>query len=272
MKETFYRLAASGLVPRRWFAPDLPPNRPAPPSDRPLEIEVVSHCWRYHHLLVYQLSSLVLHPPRETSVQMTVFYSEEDAKTLELLEYFGSKEVPGVEWNWWPLEKTRLFRRSLGRNLAARSTRADWLWLSDCDVIFHRGAVDAAGHALRGQTEALVFPRVHRMTEMLEPDHPILTAGEGAPRILDLDTSSGFTPDVRGRAVGGFQIVRGDVARAIGYCGTIDFYQQPIPEWRRTHDDRVFRWLLGTEGSPIDAPGLYRIRHLSKGRKSGQRR
>lgn len=272
MKEIFFRLAASGLVPRRLFAPELPASRPPIPSDRAVELEIVSHCWRYSHLLVYQLSSLVLHPPERTSVTMTVFYTPEDESTAALLDFIGGHEVRNVRWSWQALEPTRLFRRSLGRNLAARATEADWIWFADCDLVFHEGAMDEAGRALRDRQDLLVFPRSHRITELLEPDHPLLTAGREAPALRELDTTSGFSTDIRQRAVGALQIARGDVARAAGYCGTIDFYQRPVPSWRRTHDDRVFRWLLGTQGAAVDIPGLYRIRHRTKGRKAGRSR
>lgn len=269
MQETFFRLAASGLVPRMFFAPELPTMPPPPPAGRPLELEIVSHCWRYSHLLIYQLSSLVLYPPEETSVTMTVFFSREDPATVALLDFFGHRRVPRVRWNWQALEKTRLFRRALGRNLAARRTRADWIWFADCDLVFRAGAMDSAGRVLASRDDRLVFPRRHLITELLDPEDPILVGGRGAPRVLDIGTDAErtYTPDVREKAVGALQIVRGDVARAGGYCGTIPFYQRPVPRWRRTHEDRVFRWLLGTHGTPVDIEGIFRIRHQRKGRK-----
>lgn len=272
MRETFFRLAASGLLPRALFAPDLPSAPPPPPDGRPLRLEIVSHCWRYQHLLSYQLSSLVLYPPRETAVTMTVFYSPEDRGTADLLEFFGSREVPNVRWNWQPLEKTSLFRRSLGRNLAARATQADWIWFADCDVVFRDGVLDGAARTLAGRSDLMVFPREIAVTDPLEAGDPLLEAGRGAPRILDLEGLDRFYPMVRDRAIGAFQIVRGDVARAAGYCGTIEYFQRPVPRWRRTHDDRVFRWLLGTPGTPVEIPGIYWIRHASKGRKTSHQR
>jgi hypothetical protein len=267
LRETFFRLAASGLVPRGLFAPKLP-AAPPPPTGRTLELEVVSHCWRYHHLLAYQLSSFVLYPPSDVNVTVTVFHTPQDTGTVQLLDRIGRMSPRGIRWNWQALEPTRLFRRSLGRNLAARATTADWIWFTDCDLIFREGAADGAGRALSGREDFLLFPRTHFVTELLEPDDPLLQAGRDTTRLVDIDPARGFTPEVRTKATGAFQIVRGDVARAAGFCGTIPFYQEPVPRWRRTHDDRVFRWLLGTQGVPIDVPGLYRIRHSAKGRKA----
>ncbi len=267
--ETFYRIAASGLVPRRLLAPvpELPPAPPRGDPSRPLAIEIVSHCWRYHSLLEYQLSSLVLHAVGEAKVTMTVFHSPEDRPTREVLDYFGGLEVEGVRWNPRPLPRERLFRRAIGRNLAAKESSADWVWFSDCDVIFHEGALDRAARVLRNRDDVLVFPREHFVTDLLEPGHDLLGGTDHDPRVVDIDPGQ-FHPELRDRAVGGFQIVRGDVARAVGYCDRIGFYQEPLDRWQKTFEDRTFRWLLGTEGTPVEIPGLYRIRHLAKGRKS----
>lgn len=62
------------------------------------------------------------------------------------------------------------------------------------------------------------------------------------------------------------QIVRGDVARSTGYCNALPAFQAPARQWGKTHEDRIFRWLLGTQGGGLEIAGVYRIRHLSKGR------
>lgn len=273
--ETFYRLAACGLLPHRLFAPKWPAlKRDKAESDppRPLRLEIVSHCWRYANLLAYQVSSLILHPPREVEVRMTVFHSPEDLDTVRLLEWIGGHKVPTVTWNWMALDKTRLFRRGIGRNMAARATTADWIWFADCDVAFHEGALDATGRVLRGRDDFMVFPTEHQVTDLLEKDDPILNAAgaqtAATPHLIEIP-SAGFVPEIRKKAVGAFQIVRGDVARAGGYCGTLDFYQQPLQRWQKTYEDRTFRWLLGTQGTPVQIPGIYRIRHHVKGRKTG---
>lgn len=272
LRETFWRLAATGLVPRR-LALQSPPEVPArarqiEPPDRPLRIEIVSHCWRYHHLLAHQLSSLVLHPPECCRVTMTVCHAPQDRDTVRTLDFFGDMALDHVCWNWTPMRREELFRRAIGRNRAARASQADWVWFSDCDVVFHRGALDSAAEALRGRDDLLCFPREHGVTELLEADHPLLHAGADEVGIVEIDPSD-FEPEVREKAVGGFQILRGDVARALGYCGMIPFYQMPVERWQKTYEDRTFRWILGTHGTPLEIPGLYRIRHQVKGRKTG---
>lgn len=264
------RLLAGGLLPARWFEPRLPPPAARTARTGDLSVEVVSHCWNYAHLLVYQLSSLVLHPPRSTVVTMTVFHSPEDGRTVELLDWFAGHEVPRVRWNWRALPRERLFRRAIGRNLAARGSTADWVWFTDCDVVFHDGCLDGLGAQLQGVREALVHPRAECVTPLLDEGDPLLTAGAAAPRLLDIDPA-GFARKPLGRATGPMQITHGDVARAVGYCAPLRHYQAPSTTWCKAHEDRAFRWLLQSPGAAFDIPGVYRIRHAAKGRYTGSR-
>lgn len=265
----FMRVAASGWVPARWFLPRLPTEAERAARRGRLSLEIVSHCWGYAYMQAYQLSSLVLHPPREIDVTMTVFYSGEDAATVALLEHFGAIAVPGVTWNWQELDKHRLFRRAIGRNQAARATRADWIWFTDCDVVFHAGCLDGLAAALQGRLDTLVFPREERVSDLLPPDDPMLTATRDPPCVVDIDPAR-FTPQQRDRATGPLQITHGDMARACGYCEQLAVYQKPVPRWAKAHEDRAFRWLLRTHGVPVDVPGVHRIRHASKGRYRGE--
>lgn len=264
----FLRIAAGGLVPARWFLTSLPAEEERAARTGRLSLEIVSHCWGYSHLLAYQLSSLVLYPPNRSDVTMTVFHAAEDRETVALLEFFGARQVPGVSWNWQVLDKGRLFRRSIGRNLAARATACDWIWFTDCDVVFHAGCLDGLADALQGRRDVLVYPREERRSAMLEPSDEMLNAARHTPRVVDIDVSR-FMPWQRGRATGPLQITHGDVARACGYCENLRIYQKPSRRFAKAHEDRAFRWLLRSQGVPIEVPGVYRIRHASKGRYHG---
>ena len=94
-----------------------------------------------------------------------------------MLDYFGRMEVPGVSWNWQPLAKEKLFRRSIGRNLAAKSTEADWIWFTDADIIFHENCLDTLAELLQGRDDGLVHPRIGLGTALLPEDHEILEKG-----------------------------------------------------------------------------------------------
>ena len=264
----FLRLAAGGMVPARWFLPSIPPVEERAARTGRLSLEVVSHCWNYSHMLAYQLSSLVHYSPTRLDVIMTVFHAAEDQDTVALLDYFGALAVPGVTWNWQELDKGRLFRRAIGRNLAAQATRCDWVWFTDCDLLFHAGCLDGLAEALQGRRDALVFPREERTTSLLEPTDEMLNVGRGAPRLLDIDTER-FSPREVTRATGPLQIAHGDIARACGYVDSLAYYQKPSRVWAKAEEDRAYRWLLRTQGVPVDVPGVYRIRHISKGRYGG---
>ncbi|MEE4302553.1 MAG: glycosyltransferase family A protein [Wenzhouxiangella sp.] len=257
-------LAASGRLPARWFQPPPPPKTQRSARRGRLHIEIVSHCWRYAHLMAYQLSSLVNHPPRDVTVTMTVFHDPQDADTVRLLECFGAMDVPNVTWNWQQRDRTQLFRRSIGRNEAALASRADWIWFTDCDVVFHAGCLDGLGEALQGSREALVYPDHEFCSPVYEPGDPVLEAAR-EPRVVEIQTED-FVRQERTRATGPLQITHGDVARACGYCKDIPVYQQPTDRWAKAQEDRAFRWLLGTSGAPVAIPAVYRIRHQAKGR------
>ena len=196
-------------------------------------------------------------------VKLTDLYFQHDPRPHE-----EQCEVSGVTWNWRALPRQKLFRRGIGRNMAARGTLADWVWFTDCDLMFRDGCLDALGDVLQGRREALVFPREERCTSLLAESDPMLNAGGGEPQLVDIPTDK-FTARVRTRATGPLQITHGDVARAAGYCESLRLYQQPSETWCKAYEDRAFRWLLRTQGVPIDLPGVYRIRHVAKGRYTG---
>lgn len=264
----FLRFAAGGWVPARLFAPQLPPVEDRAAKTGHLKLEIVSHCWNYAHFLVYQLSSLVNFPPTKASVTMTVYYSTEDKRTSALLEHFGRMAVPNVQWNWRALPRQALFRRAIGRNDAALATQADWIWFTDCDLMFRENCLDALAEALQGRRDALVFPKTERVTSLLADENPLLAVDLEQPQVVDVDATE-FTESSRGRATGPLQITHGDVARAMGYCASLTYYQQPSATWCKAYEDRAFRWLLRSQGVPLDIPGVYRIRHVSKGRYTG---
>ena len=156
----FYRAAVSGALPVSWFRDVDPATVDKAKKTGKLSLEIVSHCWRYGHFLNYQLSSLVNHRTDKFDITMTVFYVEGDDKVEPVLEYFGRMEVPGVTWNWQSLPKEQLFRRGIGRNLAAKNTKADWIWFTDADIIFHENCLDTLADLLQGRDDGLVHPRL----------------------------------------------------------------------------------------------------------------
>jgi len=261
----FYRKAASGLLPARWFEPRLPARAIRSNREGKLHIEVVSHCWGYAHMMIYQLSSLVLNPPKNCRVTMTVFYSTEDKNTVRLLDFIAQHTIPNITWNWQSLHRFALFRRSIGRNHAALASSADWVWFTDCDLLFKENCFDSLNEQLQGSDEALVFPMHERTTTLLKADDPMLQTQANELSLCDIDSDQ-FEMRVRDRATGPLQITHGDVARACGYCDALSVFQKPDRHWCKAHEDRVFRWLLQTQGVGVEVDNVYRIRHAEKGR------
>ncbi len=264
IEESLIRVAMAGLVPARWFQEPADPSAYAARTGV-LTIEIVSHCWRYAPLLACQLSSLVRFPPTRARVRMTVFHAPDDADTCALLGYFGGIVAPGVAWNWQALPQGELFRRSIGRHRVARATTADWVWYTDCDILFHRDCIDTLADRLQGRRDPLTYPEQERVTALLAADDPLLCRRE-APGLVDIDPARFRPMDNPPKAKGAYQIVHGDAARACGYCGSIAVFQRPAARWAKTYEDRAFRWLLGFNGVGLDVPGIYRIRHRHKGR------
>lgn len=260
----FYRFAPTLGLPARWFAPRPPAPEARHAATGRLHLEVVSHCWNYAHLLRFQLSSLVLAPPREVDLTVTVFHATQDTATVAVLEAFAAQTVPGVRWNWQALPPEALMRRCIGRNQAALATTAHWIWFTDCDLFFGEGALDTLADRLQGRREALVYPQQEQCTPMLSDDDPRLVPPDDPAQLVQIE--SDYVPRVATRATGPLQIVHGDVARAVGYCNALGAYQTTTTHWRKTYEDKTFRWLLGTQGTPVDVPGVRRIRHISKGR------
>ncbi|MBT7068530.1 MAG: glycosyltransferase family 2 protein, partial [Verrucomicrobia bacterium] len=227
-------------------------------------LEIVTHCWQYARMLVYQLSSFINHPPTTLRLTVTVFYAESDSATVELLAFIAQHDVPNVTWNWQPLPEGQLFRRGIGRNRAALASQADWVWMTDCDIVFHANCLDSLAAQLQGRNDILVYPRQERTTPMLPEDSSLLQKGQ-ACHLVEIDPAE-FDLHERDRAKGAFQIIHGDIARAIGYCNDLRIYQTPADHWCKCYEDRAFRWLVGTQGTPLEIEGVYQIRHIEKGR------
>ncbi len=259
-----WKLAATGLLPGRWFRAGIPAESARKTHAQGITLEIVSHCWQYSHFLAYQLSSLALTPPQNHRVIMTVYYAKEDEKTAALLDFFSQKTVNNITWHWQAMPKEELFRRGIGRNRSALTSTADWLWFTDCDVIFKGDCIDTICDAIKGRREALLYPSHENITPMLAESDPMVQRG-AQPAIIDIEGDE-FTQHPLTRATGPMQIVHGDVARAMGYCDRLSIYQKPTHRWRKCYEDILFRWLVGSEGVRLEVGGTYRIRHIFKGR------
>jgi len=265
LRNRFYNHVVGSVLPVSWFAPKAPADCDLTLYTGRLHLQIVSHCWQYAHLSQFQLSSLLNHPPVHCDITYTLFYAAEDTDMCSLVARFGQLAIPNVTWDFRILPKPELFRRAIGRHQAAVSSKAHWLWFSDCDLIFHEGCLDSLASALAGKQARLVFPDHEGITDLLPAEHPMLHQTLGESGTVDIDTSLFYKNEIT-KAKGAFQVVHGDVARKVGYCGSLEYYQRPTDVWRKTFEDTVFRRLIETEGEAVAVQGLYRIRHAEKGR------
>ncbi len=251
------------ILPASWFGPKPPADAQLSIAEEPVHLQIVSHCWQYGHMLNFQLSSIINYPPKNLKVTYTLYHSNEDIKLKQLIARIDKLTVPNVTWDWAEITTQQLFRRAIGRNRSALNTQADWIWFSDCDLIFHAGCLDSVATAIKGRQQRMVFPKEEFITDLLDASHPMLNQNNEAN--VDIDTSL-FKKNAIHKAKGAFQIVHGDVARTCGYCRDTKMYQSPMPRWSKTYEDSIFRQLIASEGTPISVQGLYRIRHIEKGR------
>ena len=224
--------------------------------------EFVTHCWKYSRLFCYQLSSFALFADK--SVTVTMYYCEEDEPTKKMVDYFSG--LPGPNWSPKAMSRERLCRRAIGRNEAALASKATWIWFADCDYYFGGRLFAALPVALSAvdASHPLVYPGEILQCSQETGDKYI--EGIKEPSVVQLScSSSDFIPHGFRKAIGGVQIVRGDWARANGYCKNHPRHHRPASCWARNIEDCTFRQDTGSSGFRISLPDVLRVRHSKRG-------
>jgi len=232
-------------------------------------LEICSHVFRYTSLMAYQISSLFTWPP-QCKVLYTICATEtDDSRTIPWFNEFAvsSRRPRNVTMRLWPMEHDRLMRRSIGRNEVCLATGADVLLLVDTDKLFGEGALDYIAENFPTDAE-IVFPHFE-----LKCSHGVgdsLIQAAIGPRVYGIDPSL-FTIQARqSTAIGGCQIVSGDLARKAGYSQNSPRHMRPSSRWLRTKCDKTARkgWIVlhGARLRRLEIPRWYRIRHSKVGR------
>jgi hypothetical protein len=237
-----------------------------------INLNIVSHCWSQKHpefaaALVYQLSSLAIWPRDEIKVKATIVHCPEDLRVVKILDFFQDH----IDLCKVALSLPELSRRSIGRNIAAKSvcTDSDMVWFADVDYVFRSGCLEALANVQCHDELAMVFPE----SVQISTDHK--TGGADLNKVLlDIQEDNLHLVDVMPekyvlkeykKAIGGAQIVRGDIVRRLGYCDDYPCWQVPLLEpFSDTKEDVCFRRAVGKLGNikPITLPNLYRLRHI----------
>lgn len=231
-------------------------------------IEIVTSCWRYDRCLTYHLSALVLDPPT-APVRATVYFTEEDDATVATLDYFAQRGIPGVSLAFRPLPRQSLMRRAIARDDAAKRTQADWLIFTDVDYLYSGTALREIQAELFGADDRkLYFTRNILSTSQEAGD--ALIAAVTAPGVYATDGAS-FEAATLPRAIGGSQIVSGQVAKEVGYLPGHKRFHKPHDTWRRTYEDKAWRQAIAANHQVYAArltaaSKVARIRHSKRGR------
>ena len=244
-----------------------------------MKIEIVSHCFShpdvpvYHKLLAYQLAAIVNQPPTRCEVAVTVCaLGVDDRYTLGVLEHFDGL----LDLNIMAIPREQLFRRAIGRNIAAKSTDADLVIFTDCDYVWTREALDWLANmwaAASMMMPVLTYPQIvniHRTHDIGDAYVARVTTPLD-PAALMLNDAD-FLPRRESNAWGGMFVVRGDYCREHGYLDGTKWVE-PVPNathFKQCKCDVPFRKACPTK-APLDIPGVYRLRHTRAGRDEGQK-
>lgn len=234
-----------------------------------MKIEIISHVWNYARIFLYQVSSLILHPPLNASVRLTVCCCDDDKVTSNYLRVIESEiKLPdNVTIARHEMEKGRLMRRAIGRNEVAKKSDADIVWFADCDMVFGENCLDTLAEV----QHSLCFPHFAFATGQMAGDDLVSQVTDFA-KLSEFPWKSSDVMKWRyPRAIGGIQIVAGSLAREFGYLPNSRRYQRPAAQWRRTHEDVGFRKYIarssGLRWQRVRLPSLGRVRHSERGRE-----
>lgn len=242
----------------------------------PADIRLISHCYaeadrRYAGMLSQQLASLIRWQPR-CHAEIVVVHTTRDVDTVAVLD-IAERNMPArgtVSLIRMALPTGMVLRRCIGRHRATVESDARMIWYTDADYLFGPGALDSACEL--GDDPPLRYPR----DVFIHASHAIGDAAcSSALAELDggklaLPNLADFAVRPERKAIGGIQIVNGDLARRIGYLD-IPGWREPAPDdagfqpcacdvrWRKVND-------LGS-GTPAYIPQVYRCRHTGTGIK-----
>jgi hypothetical protein len=234
-------------------------------------LEIVAHAWRYERALTFHLSALVLYPPAHCRALAVIYYAPDDLPVIDTLNFFARlprpSSPPAVEFDFRPLAPELLCRRAIGRNMAARETRADFVLFSDVDYLYGPGALDSAAEKLAeaNQNGPKCCYSIYLQSSIDHAAGDAELARVDRPQVIAVDPSQ-YEPQRLVTAIGGSQWIPGSLAREKGYLSDGHRYLRPVDTWQRTFCDAAARrnWLAPIVG--LEVPNVYRLRHSLRGR------
>ncbi len=236
-----------------------------------MSIDVAISCWakdmpHYAASLRYHLSSYCLDPPK-VQTTVTVAYSPSDTETGDVLSWFETR-LP-IRLRVLSLPEPFMFRRAIARNISAKTTRADIIWMTDVDYVPGPGYLDRLEKWGRKHKDVPLFftDKVYIHKTHAVGDACAARAADNG--IYRLDTTE-YAERRERRAWGGLQVFQGEYARRHGYP-TDPCWLEPVDPaegFCRCRGDVSARKNAGG-GVACPVKGLYRIRHSHAGRDGG---
>ena len=218
--------------------------------------EIVNHTYKYSRLLAYQLSLLAMNHKGQELVY-SVFFDPADKSTVECIKYFREWMPKNVLLRSFEMEVGLLRNRAIGRNICAKTTKADWVWFTDTDYCFNDRCWEMLTEAVKDTSADLVWPGIIRETDWSTGQRLIESMKKWEVKPVYTEN----TVDKRmSRAIGGVQIARGSVVRETGYC---PHYTGPSDDWNFRSDISFRRNFKRIK--PISLWHAVRIRHEQKG-------
>lgn len=232
-----------------------------------MKIDLCVHCYsedlaQYAAFLKAQLHSLS--KSRLLPNRIWVFHTETDLRTKDVLNLAFQGTPIQDRLRGIAFSRGQLFRRSIGRNLAALATTADLIWFTDCDHTFQPVCLEYLAKIWKSfKTDpkpVMVFPEDIQIQISHEKGDEFWKNGSTDINPLD------FLTKKYSRAIGGVQIVNGDFARKYGYLADNKKMQTPtdgLKPFPSFSDDVKFRKFCESQGKieKIQLPGLFRLRH-----------
>jgi len=237
-----------------------------------MRIKIVTHCYasqlpHFATCLKYQLSSITING-KDFEVEVNVCFNKDDLETVRVLRWYETHKAPNHILATFELPVERLGRRSIGRNIAAKWSKADIVWFTDVDHCFCDGIFGNLKELQWPEDTVMVYPK----TIMIHKDHETGDKLLHITREYDntypipmplLDVND-FIEKQYSRAIGGVQIVQGGFAYEHGYLDGEEKWQRPVKKpFGDFRDDIAYRNFCTKYGSikSVELPGVYRIRH-----------
>lgn len=230
-----------------------------------MSIRIVTHCYagalpQYAYFLKAQLWSIEQFAPKDTKI--SVCCSPGDGLTCDVLAQYR-EPLKGQLFILF-LAEQELFNRSIGRNIVALRQKEDIVWFTDVDHVFLGDCLTSLQMQMLNAEWGIYFAKyikIHKYHQI--GDSYWKTIRDEGNFFVD---ENDFETKKYNRAIGGVQIVPGDMARKHGYLNDQPQFRRPtdgkkpFPSFK---DDVRYRAACVNryKAQALKLPNLYRLRH-----------